>query len=135
MNTPNIDFTSSNFNYLGSDLQIATRINSAPFQPADGVILDMTGDLNLYSAPAVKQILTNLLDVGKIKIFVNVEKLNYIDSSGLGAFLALQAKLMKLNGYIKLCCPSKQVLAVLELTKLKAMLKVNFNLEEALKTN
>ena len=135
MPTCGSDFTNSIFNHQGTELQITTRAKSEPNQPEDGIVLDITGDLNLYSTPALKQILISLVDVGKVKIFVNVENLHYIDSSGLGAFLALQSKLMKMSGYIKLCCPTKQVLAVLELTKLKSMLKVNFNLEEALKNS
>ncbi|MBP7280625.1 MAG: STAS domain-containing protein [Leptospiraceae bacterium] len=135
MSTQGIDFTNSDYNHEGSELQIKTRPKSEPYQPTDGIIVDIKGDLNLYSTPALKQILTNLVDAGKIKIFVNVENLNYIDSSGLGAFLAHQSKLMKMSGYIKLCCPTKQVLAVLELTKLKSMLKVSSNLEEALKSS
>lgn len=126
------DLSSPDFNHEGTELQITTRKKSITNQPSDGAIIDISGDLNLYSAPVLKQILTNLTEIGKIKIFVNVENLKYIDSSGLGAFLAHQSKLMKLGGYIKLCCPTKQVLAVLELTKLKTMLKVNSSLEEAM---
>lgn len=133
MSNSNVDFSSPNFNHIGPELQIKTRIKPEPNQPVDGAILDIVGDLNLYSTPALKQILGNLVDAGKIKIFVNTENLNYIDSSGLGAFLAIQSKLMKMSGFIKLCCPTKQVLAVLELTKLKSMLKVNSNLADALK--
>ncbi|MBK8397898.1 MAG: STAS domain-containing protein [Leptospiraceae bacterium] len=129
------DFTSPDFNHEGSELQITTRNKSEMNQPMDGIVVDIKGDLNLYSTPALKQILTNLVDAGKIKIFVNVEDLNYIDSSGLGAFLAHQSKLLKINGYIKVCCPTKQVLAVLELTKLKSMLKVSLNLEDAMKSS
>lgn len=135
MSTQGIDFTNSIYNHQGSELQIATRVKSELNQPMDGIILDITGDLNLYSTPALKQILSNLIDAGKVKIFVNVENLHYIDSSGLGAFLAVQSKLMKMSGYIKVCCPTKQVLAVLELTKLKTMLKVSSNLAEALKSS
>ncbi len=135
MSTQGTDFTNSIYNHQGSELQIATRVKSELNQPMDGIILDITGDLNLYSTPALKQILSNLIDAGKVKIFVNVENLHYIDSSGLGAFLAVQSKLMKMSGYIKVCCPTKQVLAVLELTKLKTMLKVSSNLAEALKSS
>jgi anti-sigma B factor antagonist len=135
MSNQGIDFSNSNYNHHGTELEIKTRVKPEPNQPVDGIILDISGDLNLYSTPALKQILSNLVDAGRNKIFVNVENLNYIDSSGLGAFLAIQSKLMKMNGYIKLCCPTRQVLAVLELTKLKTMLKVNLNLADALKSS
>ncbi len=135
MSNQSTDFTNPIYHHEGTELQITTRVKSEPNQPTDGIILDIAGDLNLYSTPALKQILSSLTDAGKVKIFVNVENLHYIDSSGLGAFLAIQSKLMKLNGYIKLGCPTKQVLAVLELTKLKTLLKVNTSLAEALRNS
>lgn len=135
MNTEGIDLSSSKFNYEGTELQIKTRTKAEPYQPTNGVVIDIKGDLNLYSTPALKQILTNLVDAGKVKIFVNVANLNYIDSSGLGTFLAHQSKLLKMNGYVKVCSPAKQVLAVIELTKLKSMLKVSSNLEDALRSS
>jgi len=135
MSIQGIDFTNPKFNHEGTELQIKTRPKSQPYQPTNGIVIDIKGDLNLYSTPALKQILTNLVDAGKIKIFVNVENLQYIDSSGLGTFLAHQSKLLKMDGYIKVCCPTKQVLAVIELTKLRSMLKVSSNLEDALRSS
>ncbi len=126
------DPTKPDFNHEGSDLKIISKIG-IPNLPQDGVVLKMEGDLNLYSTPALKTILNALVDVGKLKIFIDTEYLVYIDSSGLGAILSIQSRLMKMNGYVKICTPSKQVLAVLELTKLKTMLKVSNSLEDALR--
>lgn len=132
MNQDKFDPTKSDYNHEGSDLKIATKIG-VPNLPQDGVVLLMEGDLNLYSTPALKNILNALVDAGRLKIFISTEHLAYIDSSGLGAILSIQSRLMKMNGYVKICAPSKQVLAVLELTKLKTMLKVSNSLEEALR--
>jgi anti-sigma B factor antagonist len=128
-----MDLSSTNFNHEGSDLKILTRNIPITNLPTDGIVLDIVGDLNLYSTPALKTILNNLVDAGKIKIYINSEELSYIDSSGLGAILSIQSRLMKMNGFVKICSPSKQVLAVLELTKLKTMLKVSLTLEDALR--
>jgi anti-sigma B factor antagonist len=129
-----VDFTTNDFNYEGSELEIKVRTKPVPNLPPDGMIVDIKGDLNLYSTPSLKTILNNLVDKGKIKIYINTELLTYVDSSGLGAFLSIQSRLMKMNGFVKICAPSKQVLAVLELTKLKAMLKVNQTIEDGLKS-
>jgi anti-sigma B factor antagonist len=129
-----IDLGSKDFNYEGGNLRIKVRLEPHPTLPPEGVIVDMIGDLNLYSTPHVKNILNRLIDIaGKSKLFLDLDELRYIDSSGLGAFLSVQSKLMKTNGFIRICSPSRQVLAVLELTKLKTMLKVSYSIDDAIR--
>ncbi|MCB1143181.1 MAG: STAS domain-containing protein [Leptospiraceae bacterium] len=127
------EFDSPDFRYEGTDLKIITRSENHPDLPDDGAIVDIKGDLNLYSTPHLKNILGKLVEVGKNKIFINTAELNYIDSSGLGAFLNIQSKLMKTNGFIRICAPTRQVTSILELTKLKTMLRVSRTLEDGLK--
>lgn len=127
-----VDLKAPEFHHEGTELKIHTRAEGHPNLPEAGAIVDIKGDLNLYSTPKVKNILNKLVDAGKLKLFLNVEELHYIDSSGLGAFLSIQSRLMKMQGFLRICNPSKQVLSVLELTKLKSMLRVSRTLEEAL---
>jgi anti-sigma B factor antagonist len=125
-----LNLSAPEFHHEGTELKIHTRVEEFPNLPEDGVIVDISGDLNLYSTPHVKNILNRLVDSGKLKIYLNLDGLNYIDSSGLGAFLGAQSRLMKMRGFLKLCAPAKQVMAVLELTKLKSMLRVSRTLED-----
>ncbi|MDX1961284.1 MAG: STAS domain-containing protein [Leptospiraceae bacterium] len=128
-----IDLSSNDFNYIGGELKVKIRLEPHPLLTSEGVIVDMSGDLNLYSTPHVKNILNRLVETaGKSKIYLDLDELKYIDSSGLGAFLSVQSKLMKTGGFIRICSPSRQVTAVLELTKLKSMLKVSHSIDDAL---
>ncbi|MCE9500161.1 MAG: STAS domain-containing protein [Leptospira sp.] len=130
-----IDLDSPDFNHDGSELKIQIRREEIPeFFPVDGVIIDITGDINLYSAQAIKNIINNLIDAGKLKIFINLEEVMYIDSSGLGAFLSAQSKLLKISGFLKIFSPSKSVGYVLDLTKLRSLLKVHDTLAIAIES-
>ncbi len=126
-----MDLSSADLAYESSEIKIKVNRNH-PDLPEEGVIVDMSGDLNLYSTPNLKTIITKLMDGGYSKFFVNMESLKYIDSSGLGAFLSFQSKLLKMQGFIRICSPSKQVSAVLELTKLKSMLRVSRTVDDAI---
>jgi anti-anti-sigma factor len=126
------EFNTDEFKYLGTDLKIITRIEGHENLPEDGVILDIIGDLNLYSTIHLKNILNLIVEKGKNKIFIDTSQLNYIDSSGLGAFLNIQSKLLKSNGFIRICSPTRQVTSILELTKLKNMLRVSRTIEDGL---
>ena len=49
----------------------------------------------------LKQFLANLINVGKIRIYIYMKQLENIDSSGLGGLICSQTKLQKVNGVLK----------------------------------
>ncbi|AOP35320.1 anti-anti-sigma factor [Leptospira tipperaryensis] len=101
--------------------------------PKDGVALKISGEINLYSAHALKEKIFDLIDKGFIYIFVNMENIRYIDSSGLAVFMSTHAKLVKNGkGGIAMFSPSSQVNKILELTKLKSLIRVTGTLKDAL---
>ena len=127
-----IDLSAPEFTYEGTNLIIKCRTDLHPAMPQNGAIVDIIGELNLYSTPHLKSIMAKLTDAGKVKLILNTDKLNYIDSSGLGVFLNIQSKLLKMGGYIHICAPTTQVMSILELTKLKSMLKIYKTIEDSL---
>ena len=126
-----IDLGSADFTYEGTNLIIRSRMDLHPAMPQDGAVIDIIGELNLYSTPHLKSIMNKLIENERIKLILNTDKLNYIDSSGLGVFLNIQSKLLKLGGYIHICAPTTQVMSILELTKLKSMLKIYRTIEDS----
>jgi len=127
-----IDLGSADFTYEGTNLIIRSRMDLHPAMPQDGAVIDIIGELNLYSTPHLKSIMNKLIENERIKLILNTDKLNYIDSSGLGVFLNIQSKLLKLGGYIHICAPTTQVMSILELTKLKSMLKIYRTIEDSI---
>lgn len=115
-----IDFTSEDFNYSDKQITISIRSIGVPENlPEDGIVLDLKGVLNIYSANPLKAILANLINVGITKIYVYMKQLDNIDSSGLGGLIAVQTKLIKMNGVLKILEPSEKTRSVLKLTNLE----------------
>ncbi len=127
-----IDLGSADFTYEGTNLIIRSRMDLHPAMPQDGAVIDIIGELNLYSTPHLKSIMNKLIENERIKFILNTDKLNYIDSSGLGVFLNIQSKLLKIGGYIHICAPTTQVMSILELTKLKSMLRIYRTIEDSI---
>jgi anti-sigma B factor antagonist len=65
-------------------------------------VLSLSGRLDAYSATEVEKKLDSLLDAGQPRLVIDLEKLEYISSSGLRVFLAALKKAKKLEGDIKL---------------------------------
>ncbi|BDA77134.1 hypothetical protein LPTSP3_g00640 [Leptospira kobayashii] len=99
--------------------------------PATAIVFEVSGEINLYNSQAIKENLERLIEKGIVHIFLYLELVSYIDSSGLGAFLGIHSKLSKVSGFIRLVSPSEKVRYVLELTKLKSLLQIFPTLEAA----
>ena len=67
-------------------------------------VLSLSGRLDAYSATEVETKLNSLIDAGQPRLVIDLEKLEYISSSGLRVFLAALKKVKKQQGDIKLAC-------------------------------
>lgn len=67
-------------------------------------MLSLSGRLDAYSSTEVEKKLDSLLDAGQPCLVIDLEKLEYISSSGLRVFLAALKKAKKQEGDIKLAC-------------------------------
>lgn len=115
-----IDFTTEDFNYSDKQITISVRTIGVPENlPDNGIVIDLKGILNLYSANPLKSILANLINIGKTRIYVYMKHLENIDSSGIGGLIAVQTKLSKMNGVLKVLEPSDKTKSVLKLTNLE----------------
>lgn len=65
-------------------------------------IIDVSGKLDAYSSGELEKKLDALVNSSQIKLVVNLDKVDYISSSGLRVLLATLKKVKKLNGDIKL---------------------------------
>ncbi len=82
------------------------------------VILSITGEIDLYNAPELKEAVQKLVDEKKYKIIVNLDGVSYIDSSGIGALISSFSNLKKYQGNLRICNVAGSVRKVFELTKL-----------------
>ncbi|MCB1193654.1 MAG: STAS domain-containing protein [Leptospiraceae bacterium] len=114
--------------------RISQRFYNLPENIAeDTCVLDLEGELDLYSSRKIQEFFDSIIQKGYQKICVDLSKVRYIDSSGLGIFLRNHTYLAKSGGYIRLIAPSKEVNVILELTKLHKLLLKFDSVEKAIK--
>lgn len=98
----------------------------------DIVVLDITGEIDLYNAPEIKDIINKLIEEQKYTVIINLEKVTYIDSSGIGALISSLSNLKKYQGGLKIINLFASVRKVFELTKLTSFFEIFDSEEEAL---
>jgi anti-sigma B factor antagonist len=73
---------------------------------------------------ALREKVENLIAEGKKKIVLDMESVDYIDSSGLGALVAAHVGAKNQGASLRLCHLGRKFSEVLQLTKLTAMFQV-----------
>lgn len=88
------------------------------------VIFDITGEIDLYNAPEIKEKIKEEMNNGKVYILINLDKVSYIDSSGIGVLISSLSNLKKVGGALKLMNVFASVRKVFELTKLTSFFDI-----------
>jgi anti-sigma B factor antagonist len=96
----------------------------------DALIFDLEGDFDLYSSHKVKGDIEKLIEKGNHTLLFNMDKVQYLDSTGIGALIRILLLLKSKNGAIRLYNVHETPMKVLKLTMLAQMLGV-YDTEEA----
>ena len=89
-------------------------------------------ELDASNAGELKRDIAPLLEA-HMKLVIDLGRLRFVDSSGLGAFISCLRKLNAKGGDLKLCGMSKQVRAVFELVRMHRIFDIFGTREEALR--
>ena len=60
-------------------------------------IIDVDGEMDLYNSYKLKELVVKMLDKEVKKIIINMEDVEYIDSSGIGALIYICSTMKKAN--------------------------------------
>jgi anti-sigma B factor antagonist len=88
-------------------------------------ILDLKGRLTVGpAATEVREAISNRVGAGQNKIILNLEEVDYVDSTGLGTLVVCFTALQKAGGALKLLNVNKRNLELLVLTKLSTVFEL-----------
>jgi anti-sigma B factor antagonist len=95
-------------------------------------VVELTGRLDMLSAVDVKQKLAATVAEGNYRLVIDLGKVSFVDSSGLGALISGLKAARVAGGDLRLARPDKQVRYILEVSTLDRVLRPFATLEEAL---
>jgi len=98
-----------------------------------GTILDITGDIDLAHSPAMrKALLLEIKEKKTPKVFLNLEKVRYIDSSGIASLVEGLKASRDQGSRLILYGLSKTVREVMELSRLQKIFEIHDSEAQAL---
>jgi anti-sigma B factor antagonist len=99
---------------------------------SDGVaVVDVRGEVDVYTAPRLREELHHCLDGGKNKIVVNLADVAYMDSSGLGVLIGALKRAREEKGDLVVAAPNARISRILEVTGLSKIFNVRDGVEES----
>ena len=84
----------------------------------------LKGRLTVGEASAVREKVSAVASAGRVNVLLNLQHVEYIDSTGLGALVICFTSLKKAGGALKLVNPNKRNVELLLLTKLHTIFEV-----------
>jgi anti-sigma B factor antagonist len=90
----------------------------------DVVVVDLTGDFVASTAEQFKAQMAKLAEKNFLFVVLNLDKVNFMDSSGLGACMAAHKAFQEKKGALVCAKPSEAVAKIFRVTRADQKLKV-----------
>lgn len=84
----------------------------------DAYVVELNGEIDVYTSPKVKDAITELIDQGHYNLVINLEKVRYIDSTGLGVLIGGLKRVREHGGSVSLVCTNPQIKKIFDITGL-----------------
>lgn len=97
----------------------------------DVYIIDVLGEMDLYNSYKIKELVMKMVEKSVQKFCINMEQVDYIDSSGVGALIYINSTLKNLGRKLVISNVHGSVKKVIELTKLVGFFPLSNSVEEA----
>jgi anti-sigma B factor antagonist len=97
----------------------------------DICVISLAGEVDVYTSPSFKERLVKAIDDGCTSIVVDLEAVDFIDSSGLGVLVSGLRRVKEQNGSIRLVCTREPIMKVFRITGLDRVFPVFASVAEA----
>jgi len=97
-------------------------------------IVNISGQLDAFTVSNLKSEFKKLTDAHSIKFILNLGKVDYANSTAIGAIVAVAQQVRKRKGDIKLCGMNDDIRKVFDLVGASKILEIFKSEQEALKS-
>ncbi|RNL63327.1 anti-sigma factor antagonist [Nocardioides marmoriginsengisoli] len=101
------------------DLSLETR-------QVDGwTLVAVGGEIDVYTAPKLRDKITELVNAGQFQLIIDMEKVDFLDSTGLGVLVGGLKKIRAQDGTMSLICSQDRLLKIFRITGLAKVFTIH----------
>jgi anti-sigma B factor antagonist len=116
------------FEEAGVDVSVTSRVSG------DQTVVDVTGEIDVYTAPVLREELASLIDSERTDLVVDLTSVGFMDSTGLGVLVGALKKVRTLGGDLRLVISEEKILKVFKITALTQVFTIYASIDEALQS-
>jgi anti-sigma B factor antagonist len=94
-------------------------------------VLAVKGEVDVYTAPRLRERLVELVSQGHRRVVVDLEGVEFLDSTGLGVLVGGLKRLRSNDGDLGLVCTQTRILKVFEITGLTKVFSIYDSVDAA----
>ena len=94
-------------------------------------VVDVKGEIDVYTAPKLREKLIELVSEGSYDVVVNLEGVDFLDSTGLGVLVGALKRVKAHDGSLSLVCSQDKILKIFKITGLTKVFPIHASVEEA----
>ena len=99
----------------------------------DGIeVVDVEGEIDIYTAPRLRELLIDLVSKNSYELVVNLEKVGFLDSTGLGVLVGGLRRVRAHDGSLDLVCTREQILRIFRITGLTKVFGIYETVDQAI---
>jgi anti-sigma B factor antagonist len=107
------------------ELSLAARTVS------EHTVLEVGGEIDVYTAEKLRGRLRDIVNSGEQHVVVDLTKVEFLDSTGLGVLVGAHRRLRARDGSLDLVCPHERLLKIFRITGLDKVFAIHASVEDA----
>jgi len=94
-------------------------------------VMQVVGEIDVATAPRLREQLIKLVNEERFRIVVDLEEVDFIDSTGLGVLIGARKRVRTHDGDVKLVCTEPRIVKVFEITGLDQVFQIHSSVSDA----
>ena len=94
-------------------------------------VVEVGGEIDVYTAPVLRERLNDLVGDGHHHLVVDMEHVDFLDSTGLGVLVGGLKRVRSHDGSLRLVCTQEKILKVFRITGLTKVFPIHDTVDEA----
>ena len=95
-------------------------------------VIEISGEIDVYTAPKLREKLISLVEAGSYQLIVDMEGVEFLDSTGLGVLVGGLKRVRAHDGLIDLVCTQSRILRIFRITGLNKVFSIYDTVPEAI---
>jgi anti-sigma B factor antagonist len=99
----------------------------------DGIeVIDVQGEIDMYTVPRLRELVIDLVSKGSYRLVVNLDKVGFLDSTGLGVLIGGLRRVRVHDGSLDLVCTQQRILKIFRITGLMEVFGIYETVDQAI---